>query len=158
MPANTTVNGNAYSFVQIETFFGVLPTAGIKDISYKDNLRRADGYGTASVQLYLTRGTYKAEGSIELYKRAFNTVLLGQFGPGFRQVQTFITVSYGPDDLGIVITDTLPMVFFGEISADNPQTDDGTPLTNKVQLIIPTQIVWNGLPSVLETFPLIAVA
>lgn len=158
MPANTTVNGNAYSFVQIETYFGVLPIAGIKDISYNDDLRRADGYGTASVQLYLTRGTYKASGSIEFYKKAFNIGLLAQFGVGFRQIQTLINVSYGPDDSGVVITDTLPMVLIGKIDASNPQSDDGTPLTNKCDLYIPTQILWNGVPSVLETFPIVAVA
>jgi hypothetical protein len=158
MPANATVNGNSYSFVQIETYFGVLPIAGIKDISYNDDLKRADVYGTASVQIGLTRGTYKAEGSIDFYLNAFSVGLVAQFGIGFRQIQTTLVVSYGPTDNGLIVVDTLPMVLIGKIDAANPQSDEGGPITRKVGLIIPNQILWNGVPSVLETFPLIAVA
>lgn len=158
MAANTTVNGNSYSFVQIETTFGTLPLAGIKDISYSDDLKRANQYGTASAQLGLTRGTISQEGSIEFYLRTFNTGVIQQFGIGFRQVQTQIVVTYGPDDTGLVIVDTLPAALIGKIDAANAQSDDGTPLTRKVALFLPVPILWNGVPSIVETFPTIAVA
>lgn len=158
MPANTTINGNTFSFVQIETQIGALPIASIKDISYKDNLRRADVYGTASAQLGLTRGTLKQDGSIEFYRAAFFTAITGQFGPGWRQQQITFTISYGPNDNGLVVIDTLPAVLIGEVDSSSAQSDDGTPLTIKTTLYLPVPILWNGVPSVIETFPTIAVA
>jgi hypothetical protein len=157
MPAGTTVNGNAYSFVQIETHIGQLPIAGIKDISYKDNLIRTEGHGTAPTPLYITAGTYHADGRIEFYKKAFNYLFPSYFGANWRQTQTYITVSYGPDDSGIVISDVLPLVLFGEVIADNMQSDDGGALTNKVNLYIPNQILWNGVASIVASTPLVAV-
>ena len=158
MPANTTVNGNSYSFVQIESYFGVLPIAGIKDITYNDDLKRKAVYGTASVQIGLTRGVYEADGSIDFYLNAFNVGLIQQFGIGFRQVQTTLVVSYGPTDNGLIVVDTIPQCLIGKIDASNPQSDEGGPITRKVSLYIPNQILWNGTASVFETFPLIAVA
>jgi hypothetical protein len=158
MPANPFVNGNSYSFVQIETIVGFLPVAGIKDISYDDDLKRAPVYGTGSVQIGLTRGTYTAKGSIEFHKNAFLIGVLTQFGPGWRQQQTFLNVSYGPNDNGLIQNDVFPAVLFGSAESSNSQSDDGTPLTNKIGLYIPVPILWNGVPSIVETFPLIAVA
>lgn len=158
MPANQTVNGNSYSFVQIELYFGILPIAGIKDISYDDDLKRGDVYGTGSIQIGLTRGTYKANGSVEFYKNAFVVGLINQLGPGWRQQTLSAVVSYGPNDNGQVIQDTLPQILIGKVEASNQQGDDGPPLTNKVALYVPIPVLWNGVPSVIETFPTIAVA
>lgn len=158
MPANTSVNGNTFSFVQIETTFGVLPIAGIKDISYDDDLKRAAVYGTASSQIGLTRGTIAQKGSIEFYKNAFLVAVLSQFGPGWRQVQFSVVISYGPNDNGLVQQDTLPAVLLGSVDSANAFSEDGPPLTNKVGLYLPVPILWNGVPSIIETFPTIAVA
>jgi len=158
MPANTTVNGNTFSFVQIETTFGTLPIAGIKDISYDDDLKRAPVYGTASSQIGLTRGTITQKGSIEFYKNAFLVAVLQQFGPGWRQTQFSIVVSFGPNDNGLVQQDTLPAVLLGANESANAFAEDGPPLTNKLSLYLPVPILWNGVPSIIETFPGIAVA
>lgn len=158
MPATTTIQGNSYSFVQIETQFGALPIAGIKDISYDDDLKRAKVYGTGSVQIGMTRGTYEANGSIEFYLNAFNVGLLNQFGVGFRQIQTSIVVTYGPNDNGVIVVDTLPTCLIGKFESTNAQSDDGAPLTRKVSLYVPVPILWNGIPSIIETFPSIAIA
>jgi hypothetical protein len=158
MPANTTINGNTFSFVQIETQIGALPIASIKDISYTDDLHRSLVYGTASAPLGATRGVLGQEGSIEFYRAAFFTAITGQFGVGWRQQQLTITVSYGPNDNGLVVVDTLPAVLIGKVDSSNGQSDDGPALTMKVNLFLPVPILWNGVPSIVETFPTIAVA
>lgn len=153
MPATELIPGQTFAFTTIETFLP-LPIAGIKRISYKDNLGRKDVYGTASVQIGLTRGQYKASGEIELYLRA--AILAGLFTPGVRQIPRNIVVSYGPNGDGLTCTDTLPSVLFGDIDEDHSEGED--PLTVKFSLIIPQQILWNGAPTVIETFSAIAIA
>lgn len=153
MPAIELIPGQTFSFVSIETYLP-LPVAGIKSINYKDNLTRKAVRGTSSVQIGLTQGQYEASGEIEVYLRA--AVLAGLFVPGVRQVPRDIVVTYGPNGDGLMCVDTLPSVFFGDIDASQSEGDD--PLTRKFSLIIPQQILWNGFPTLIETFSLIAVA
>lgn len=157
MPANSVFFGEAFSFVQIELYVNDVPIAGIKGISYKDNLTRGDVYGTASVQLGLTRGKYKADASIEFYKRAYLVAFLNLLGPGWRQVQMPIVVNYGPNDDGLIQTDTIPVAIVNENASDNSESD-GDPLSNKVSFYVPQQILWGGFPGILETFQLVALA
>ena len=153
MPAIELIPGQTFSFVSIETYLP-LPVAGIKTISYKDNLTRKAVRGTSSVQIGLTQGQYEASGEIEVYLRA--AILAGLFTPGVRQVPRDIVVTYGPNGDGLMCVDTLPNVLFGDIDASQSEGDD--PLTRKFSLIIPQQILWNGSPTLIETFSLIAVA
>lgn len=152
MPAIELLPGNSFAFVNIETYLP-LPVAGIKMISYKDTLSRKEVYGTASVQIGLTRGQYKASGELEVYKAA--AIQAGLFFPGVRQTPRDIVVTYGPNGNGLMQVDTLPGVMFGDIDTDNSEGDD--PLTTKFSLIIPNQILWNGSPTIIETFSLIAI-
>lgn len=152
MPAFELIPGNTFSFVNIETYTP-LPTAGIKRISYKDNLSRADVYGTGSVQIGLTRGKYKASGEIELYLSA--AIQAGWLTPGIRMVPRPLVITYGPNGNGLMNVDTIPVCLIGDIDADNNEGDD--PSTRKFSLIIPQQILWNGTPTIVETFTSIAI-
>ena len=151
--ALSIVNGNAYAFCNIE-LSTPLPIAGIKSINYKDNLTRQMVRGTASVPIGLTRGKYEASGDIEFYLAAAQLAVFNS--PGWRMLQTAMTVSYGPNDNGLMCVDIIPVAFYGELEASQSEGDE--PLTRKCSLIIPNQILWDGMPSVIETFSLIAVA
>lgn len=153
MPAFELIPGNTFAFANIETYTP-LPTAGIKRISYKDNLTRGDVYGTGSVQIGLTRGKYKASGEIEVYLKA--AILAGWLGPGIRQAPRPIVITYGPNGDGLMNVDTIPVAFIGDIDGDQNEGDDA--ITRKFSLIIPQQILWNGSPTIIETFTSIAVA
>jgi hypothetical protein len=151
----TAINGNYYSFVNIELrFISTLLVVGIKSLNYKDDLTRKDVRGTASVQIGLTRGAYSASGDVEFYLNP-RTTLLRILGPGWRQAQLSASVTYGPDDTGQLTTDVIPQFFLGEQSADQAESDD--PLMRKFHLIIPTQILWDGMPSIFETSPQLAI-
>lgn len=158
MPAAEITLGQSFAFTKIELTFGALPIAGIKSIKYDDDLKRTNFYGTGSVQIGLTQGSYVAKGSVTFRKNAFVVGLLNQLGPGFRQVPGQAIVSYGPNGNGLVVVDTLPQLFIGAISADNEQSDEAPPLDNEVNFYVPVPILWNGVPSVIETFPALAVA
>jgi hypothetical protein len=147
---------SAYAFSTIELYIGTLPIAGFKSCKYDDDLTRGDVYGTASVQIGLTQGKYKAKGTLTAYKRAYLIGLIAQLGPNFRKVPFTIVSSYGPNGFGETQTDTLPVCYIGSQNSDNSEGDE--PLTNEVSLIIPQPILWNGVPSIIETFSTIAVA
>lgn len=153
MPAFELIPGQTFSFTSIETYTPI-PTAGIKRISYKDNLTRGDVYGTGSVQIGLTRGKYKASGEIEVYLKA--AILAGWLVPGARMVPRPIVITYGPNGDGLMNVDTIPIAFIGDIDGDQNEGDDA--ITRKFSLIIPQQILWNGSPTIIETFSAIAVA
>jgi hypothetical protein len=157
MPA---FDSSAYAFTTIETYMSVggvtVPVAGIKSIKYDDDLSRADVYGTGMVQIGMTQGKYKAQGTLTFYKRAFVVAFINQAGPGWRQVPLNLVVSYGPNGLGETNVDTIPLAYAGKSSADNSEGDE--PLANELGLFIPQPILWNGNPSVVETFPALAVA
>lgn len=151
------INGNYFAFPDIELRFDGLLFAGVKAINYDDSLSRAKVRGTASVPLGLTKGRYEAKGDIEFYLDAAN-LLITTLGPGWRQVPGAISVTYGPN-LGMnlpLVTDIIPAVYLGDLTASNSEGDD--PLTRKFTLHIPGQILWNGLPSIIETSTLQAVA
>ena len=156
-----TINGNYHDYADIELNFNGLVFAGVKSINYKDTLGRSIVRGTSSVGLGLTKGNYEASGDIELYR---NAAWLLMTLPGWRQVPGVITVTYiasGPlgAPTGVippVIVDLIPGVFLTDAEAANSQGEDA--LTIKLGLKIPGQILWNGVPSIIEPQLLLAVA
>lgn len=151
------VNGNYYAFVDIQLRIQGLLFAGLKAVNYKDNLTRKKVRGTARVALGLTAGHYEANGDITMYLDAF-TLLCSTLGPGWRQLPISMSISYGPN-VGLsvpLVTDIIPAAYFGEVEASQGEGED--PLTRKYSLHIPGQILWNGVPSIIETSTLQAVA
>lgn len=153
------INGNYYSYANIELTVPSLGLTfvGVKAINYKDNLGRVLVRGTASQPIGVTIGRYEASGDIEMYLSAFS-LLQTSLGPGFRQTPIFIVVNYGPNPfLPIpIVTDEIPGAYIGEISADQSESEEA--LTRKFTLIIPGQILWNNMPSIIEPATFVAVA
>jgi hypothetical protein len=157
------INGVYYSYSNIELHIGSaaqLQIAGVKTINYKDNLGRVKVRGTAMQPLGLTQGRYEANGDIEMYLDAF-MLLVTTLGPGWRQQPVQAVVTYGP---GIpfpmptipFVTDVIPGFYLGELDASQSEGEEA--LTRKFTMHIPGQILWGGVPSLIEPLVLAAVA
>jgi hypothetical protein len=88
------VNGNRFSWASVEI---ILPKGkrfrGIKAISAKDTLEPGEIRGTAAQLLGRTRGDYKAESSIEMWKREADE-FIAALGNGFMEYEFDIPVSF----------------------------------------------------------------
>lgn len=149
--------GSFYSYSNIELNVNGQIFAGVKAINYKDTLGRQFVRGTAMQPLGMTQGRYEAHGDIEMYLDAWSA-LSTALGPGWRQRPITATVSYGPNvamPLPFII-DVIPSFFLGDVDASQSESEDA--LTRKFTMHIPTQILWGGIPSILEPQILAAVA
>lgn len=151
------INGVYYSYSNIELQLNGLTFAGVKAINYKDNLGRVKVRGTAMQPLGLTNGRYEANGDIEMYLDAFQ-LLIQTMGPGWRTIPIFAIVTYGLN-LGMtppIVTDEIPGFLIGEVDASQSEGEEA--LVRKFTMHIPGQIVWGGIPSILEPQILAAIA
>lgn len=151
------INGVYYSYSNIELNVQGLQFAGVKAINYKDNLGRVKVRGTAMQPLGLTQGRYEANGDIELYLDAFALLTL-TLGPGWRQTPIVANITYGPNIGPVVplVNDIIPGFYLGEVDASQSEGEEA--LTRKFTMHIPGQILWNGIPSILEPQVLAGVA
>ena len=161
------INGNYFSWADVELTF-LLPApfilAGVKALNYSDNLSKKLVYGTAAVPIGVTKGKYEPKGDIELWLPQAN-LMITTLGIGWKQIPVTITASYissGPYGVptpGLpqpAITDTIPGCFLSGLDASQSEGDEA--LSRKFTLTIVNQILWNGLPSLIEPLLTIAVA
>ncbi len=153
--AGAIVNGNYYSFADIETSLLGLSFVGFTAISYGDEVDIEYVYGAARNPIGTTAGNVKPKGSITFLLPAWN-VLLGalqssplaaQYG-GWRRIPIDISVSYSAAAGLPTVTDLIPGCRIKEVDADGSQ--GSKPLERKVMLFPSGQILWNGQPSILE--------
>jgi hypothetical protein len=158
------VNGDFYSHADITLRAQGLQFAGMQAVNYHDKLGRQYVRGTARVPLGMTSGQYEAGGDLTFYLPAFNFLilslsLLGLLSGGWRRFPFTLTVSYGSQAGPIsipTITDTIPGVLLTDIEASQSESLD--PLQRKVSFMTSSQIQWSGIPSIIETSTLAAVA
>lgn len=149
--------GDYYSYQDIELTANGQQFAGVKAINYKDNLSRVKVRGTAIQPLGLTVGRYEANADLEMYNDAAQ-LLITSLGPNWRRTPIFIQIIYGPK-IGLalpLIVDEIPGCFIGEFEAANSEGED--PLTRRLTLHIPGQILWGGIPSIIEVAVFAALA
>jgi hypothetical protein len=164
------INGMYFSWADVEATTTIVASGqpftfvGVKAINYKASLSKQKVRGTASVSIGLTKGKYEATGDVEFYLPQAN-LLISTLGPGWMQSPITFQVSYvssgplGAPGSGLpqtVITDTIPPCFLTEMDASQSEGDE--PLTRKFTLTIPGQILFNGIPSIVEPALLIAIA
>lgn len=142
---NPFINGVLYSWSSIEFEGNGLDIEGIKAISYKDNLAGGEVMGTGSVARGSTLGKYKASGSIEIYRDAFDEFVLAIGGPGFYARFIKMSVSRFEPALGVRTDIIVPRIGGTDIS-DESSSSDGS--TTKHDLFIITPILFNGIPGV----------
>lgn len=147
-----TINGLDYGYASLSMQISGIPffITGVKDISFKDNLKPGKARGTFAQVKRRSRGQYDADGSITFYKSAW-AVFLQAFqaqaallGLGFKELPFFMTVSYSETNGTIptgIITDYLKEVRITEDS-DTHAEDDGV-LLHKCTLDI-VQVNWRG--------------
>jgi hypothetical protein len=105
------VNGNRYDYSAVQVQIDGMPILGqeITAITYKHTLKPEGIYGSSPVKIGRTRGRYEADGTLEINKEAYGTLisLLAQDPSlGYMEKSFTITVSY-QDTGGPLITDTL---------------------------------------------------
>lgn len=143
------INGSFCAFADIELNLNGVLLAGVAAIDYDDNLARAKVYGTSSVPLGLTKGKYEAMGSIELYLEAAQ-VIMSLYPGTWRMVPIAINISYVPFTFpALPVFDVIPVAYLTKQTASNKVGDEAS--TRKFELAIPGQILWNGVPSFIES-------
>jgi hypothetical protein len=160
--ASPLINGFLPSYADVQMRVNGLLFVGVASIDYSDNLSRGQPYGTAAISLGLTKGSYKAKASVELYLPAA-VIMESQLSAvslplgGLRFVPISFSVSYAPAGAAPipVVTDVFTG-YFGEISQSQRVSDDA--ITRKYEVLIPGVIYWNGIPAMTEPGTLSAVA
>lgn len=142
---NPFINGVLYGWSSIEFDLNGTTIDGIKAINYKDNLPPGEVDGTGPVSRGATLGKYKASGSIEIYRDAFDDLVIAAGGPGLYARFIKMTVSYYEPALGVRSDIIVPRIAGTDTSNESSGTD-GT--TTKHDLFIITPILWNGIPLV----------
>jgi hypothetical protein len=158
--AGAVINGEYYSFADIELTVGGLYFIGVKTINYGDDEGREYVRGTARNPIGMTAGSITPKGDIEFYLPAWQTLLTaltieGLLFGGWRRVPIDVTVSYSAAAGLPTMTDVIPGVRLKEVDASQSQGDGA--LTRKLTLFPSGQILWNGSPSIIEPQTLFAV-
>jgi hypothetical protein len=153
--AGAFVNGNYYSFADIETNIFGLSWVGFTAISYDDDIDMEQVYAAARQPVGSTAGNLKPKGSITFLRPAWNTLLAAlqasslasEYG-GWRRIPIDISVSYASASGLPTVTDIIPGCRLKEIGSDNSQ--GSKPSEIKIGLFPSAGILWNGQPSIIE--------
>jgi hypothetical protein len=154
--AGAFVNGQYYSFADIEVGLFGFSWVGFTAINYGDDMEQEYVYGAARNPIGSTAANIKPKGSITFLRPAWNTLLgqlvaspyAAQYG-GWRRIPIDISVSYSSASGLPTVTDVIPGCQLKEIDAD--ATQGAKPLEVKIGLHPSGQILWNGQPSVIES-------
>jgi hypothetical protein len=134
------VNGTTFDFSCIEANANGMVCKDYEEISYSDDCEPGEARGTHQQALATTPGEYKAEGSLTMYKDAFDD-WVAELGDGY-MVRSFpITVTYG-NDFTPLTTDTLHGCRIKKV--ENQHQKGNEPLKVKVDLYV-AQIDHNGV-------------
>lgn len=139
---NPIINGYVYGYSSVEIQFGGWVFRGIKSIDYSHKRTPGKIRGTHPQILGRTRGQYEAEGSLVMWKHAWDRLRDG-LGEGYLEVEFPICVTYserGP--LGTTV-DILYACQIVDVSQSHSEGGDG--LEVKLTLDI-YMILENGLP------------
>ena len=102
------INGREYSWGDISCLINGTATTGITGIEYSDEQEVTENYGAGRYPVSRSKGRITCAGKITLY--ASEVMALQKQAPNGRlqDIAPFdITVSYVPDDGGVVVTDRM---------------------------------------------------
>ena len=153
--AGAIVNGNYYSFADIEASVFNLSFVGFTAVEYGDEVDTELVYAAARNPVGATAGNIKPKFSITFLRPAWNTLLATlqgspeaeQYG-GWRRIPINISVSYAAASGLPTVTDIIPGVRFKDVDSSNSQGSKA--LEIKIVGQPSGQILWNGQPSVIE--------
>lgn len=141
------INGYHYSWASIE--FSILGTVTkfLNEVEYTDGHERGMGRGTSGRKKLRTRGETDPEGSMTLYRKAWDELLeqlrvkAAELGVAVRDLPFSMTISYA-DNGQPTRTDVLEDCLLGEVSTNPSEGTD--PAMVEVALDI-MKIRWNGI-------------
>ncbi len=137
-PPTVTINGKVHDASSVVlTIFG--EEWPFKEINYSDELKPGEVEGSGAQLAGRTRGKYKAEGSLTMFKR-HAVSLIDKIGDGFMEAEGDIVVVYHNDDGKGVITDTLRSIRFTK----NENKISGSDAVEHAFDLFPMYIKWNG--------------
>lgn len=136
------INGRMYDYSSIEIQVDGNAYGLIKSISYSAKREIGKARGNSPVRRGKTRGTYDAEGSLEMYKSGDGGFdqLIANFGDNWMEKEFDVVVSYGNNGEPVT-TDTLRVCEFSGDEASPAEGSDA--ITRKLTLDI-TGILVNG--------------
>lgn len=100
------INGKRRDFSSLELVVSGLIFTGVKAVDYSDSLEPGIVYGTGALPIGTTRGQYKAQGSITLYRAEFDA-LIATLGDAYMEKYFDVVASYADDGDSAVTVDTL---------------------------------------------------
>jgi hypothetical protein len=131
------INGNRYDYSSVDIRIAGKSFRGVKSISYKDSLEPGEVFGTHAQALGVTRGQYKAEGSVEVYKEELDDILtaLSALPPGgYLESRFNVEVHYAEAPAAPTVTDKL---IGCRVKAVDENHQSGTdPLSVKLDLYV----------------------
>lgn len=152
------VNGNYYSYANIEFRVGGLLIVGCKSINYGHKVGSQFVRGTNVMPLGKTKGQYEPHADVELYRPQYDTLVSAltnaAAGAGYMSVQFNVTCTYGnlSDNAGLpTVTDSINYCTIIDDDASNSESLDAS--VRKLTLM-PLQILMNGNPAV-NTLPVL---
>lgn len=102
------INGHEYSWADIVVSIAGTPVTGITGIEYNDDQEVADIYGAGRYPVSRSKGRISCTGKIKLLTSEVNALVRRTANGRLQDVAPFtITVSYIPDEGGVVVVDKL---------------------------------------------------
>lgn len=102
------INGKEYSWGDISVLINGTFVSGITGIEYSDEQEVTDNYGAGRYPVSRSKGRITCAGKITLYSSEVNALVKQSANGRLQDLAAFdITVSYVPDDGGVVVTDKL---------------------------------------------------
>lgn len=144
IPSVPYINGDYYSYADIQARPGGNLTVGMPSINYTQKLQRQLVRGTHRMPLGMTSGQYEATLDFEMWKPQADT-FIQQLGPGYMQASFSMTVSYANTGLPTT-TDTLIGIRIVEEGLSNTEGLDAIKVKYTCML---QKILRNGLAVVI---------
>lgn len=135
------VNGHEYSFTSIKSTLGTFKPKKLKSISYSDGLEPGEVEADTAQLAGATKGSYRAEASLEFATRRAYQEWIDSIGDGYMEKYFSITLTYSETNVSPVITDKIINCRIKKPAVDASGTDA---VGVKVDLFVLTGIIWNG--------------
>lgn len=138
--SDVLINGKRHSFASIKVRIRGRERKLIKEINYSDNLDHGEMRGTGPELLGITRGEYKAEGDVVMFKKQ-HAALVAEFGDGFMEEPFDVVCTYETNPGDGITTDVVRGCTISSNEAKNAQGTDATTVSCKLSV---NHILWNG--------------
>ena len=150
------VNGNYYSYANIEFRVGSILIVGCKSINYGHKVGSQFVRGTNQMPLGTTLGQYEPHADVELYRPQYDTLISAltaqSGGRGYFTVRFNVTVTYGNflDNGGLpTVTDSIN---YAQIIDDDASNTESLDASVRKLVLLPLQILMNKNPGI-NTLP-----